>query len=261
MTKAFSSAAARGAWEGLASAVSFLSPLGAHREVNNAALAWLGPAGAGLGAAVGQVWWAGTKRAGPLFGGALATVADAAFTGALHLDGLADAADGLVPVMDRSRRLEVMADPATGAFGTTALSGTLILRAAALSAVEPDAALLASLWCLSRTLMAGVAQTMTYARPGGGLVSAFLPQNPKTPTAVLPSLLGGGLVSLALARPWRHPLAVVPLIGAVLAGAGVATVARRRIGGFTGDVLGAIGVVAETAGIAIWALVSHRGGK
>jgi len=64
---------------------------------------------------------------------ALVVVAWAIATGGLHLDGLADTADGLMAAGDRRRRLEAMADPRVGAFGALAVAGLLLLKWSALS--------------------------------------------------------------------------------------------------------------------------------
>ena len=73
--------------------------------------------------------------------------ADLAVTGMLHFDGLVDSADGLLPPLDGpDRRLEVMADPATGAFGVGVGGGVLLLRWASLASLAPSPALLGALW-------------------------------------------------------------------------------------------------------------------
>jgi len=155
-----------------------------------------------------------------------------------------DAADGLLPHLDRERRLDVMASPEAGAFGVGAAGAVLVLRWAALASMAPSALLLAGLWCLSRTAMAVTATARPYARRDG-LVTAFLGGNP------LPVAAGGA----ALAGLAAHLGRGIPGLAAVVAaGAGAAAVvalSQRRIGGFTGDVLGAAGVVGETAGLVV----------
>jgi adenosylcobinamide-GDP ribazoletransferase len=171
--------------------------------------------------------------------------ADLGLTGMLHLDGVVDSADGLLPPLDRERRLEVMSAPDAGAFGVGAAAVLLILRWAALSAIRPGVLLLAGLWCLSRTLMVVVARTQPYARGSGGLADAF--RGPFSwPVAVV-----GCAVAVALTAGWR--LVAGPAAAAAAAAAGMAVVllARRRIGGYTGDVLGAGAFVAETAGLVV----------
>ena len=189
---------------------------------------------------------------------AIAVIADAALTGLLHLDGLADAADGLLPPLSRARRLEVMADPRLGAFGAAGLGIVLLARFGAFASMLPSPLAVAGLWSGSRTAMAVTARAVPYARPGG-LASAFLPApgaRTRPGAAARPAVLGlaGGLLAVALAFAGRGALGVAA-VGAEAAGAAaVVFLARRRLGGFTGDVLGAAAVVGETAGLLTLAL-------
>jgi len=238
-------------------ALSFLTPFGGAAEPAPSALAWFPAVGALIGLGVGAVWWA-ARRAWPSpAAAAIALIADAALTGMLHLDGLADAADGLLPPLPRARRLEVMADPRLGAFGAAGLATVLLARFGALASMMPSALAMAGLWSGSRAAMAVTARAVPYARPAG-LASAFRGSpaagaaRPRA-AAVLasPVFLGlaGGLLAAGLAFAGRgaHGLAAV---GAESAGAGaVVLLAWRRLGGFTGDVLGAAAVVGETAGL------------
>src|SRR5262245_12725103 len=98
-------------------ALGFLTVVGRSRTPTSRALAWFGPAGALIGATLGMLWW-GTTNAWPAaVAAAIVVAADLGITGMLHLDGLADAADGLLPHLERDRRLAVMATPDIGAFG------------------------------------------------------------------------------------------------------------------------------------------------
>jgi adenosylcobinamide-GDP ribazoletransferase len=180
---------------------------------------------------------------------AVVVAVDVALTGYLHFDGLADAADGLLPPMTTERRLEVMADPSVGAFGAVTLVVVIVLRFSALASTAALPLVVGALWCVSRTAMAIVARTVHYARPGG-LASAFVDR--RTPGPVVPAAVGGVLtIGLAIAGRGWHGLAAV---GAEAVGVLVVVLfARRRIGGFTGDVLGAAGVVGETLGLLVLA--------
>jgi adenosylcobinamide-GDP ribazoletransferase len=199
--------------------------------------------GAFVGLTVGVVWAAAGELWPPLVAATLAVVADAALTGMLHLDGLADTADGLLPPLDRERRLRVMADPHTGAFGTVTVVLVLLLRVAALAALEPDPLLLAGVWGASRAAMGVALATLPYARPEGGLASAF------AATPLAPSLVGGGLALALTVVAGGVPEGPAAVAGLVLGAAAVLGLARSRLGGFTGDVLGATGLVAETAAL------------
>ena len=105
---------------------------------------------------------------------ALTIAADLALTGLLHIDGLVDSADGLLPHLPVERRLEVMAEPTVGAYGVAVAAVVLLLRFAALASMAPAVLLVAGAWCGSRTVMAVTARAMPYARPGGGLATAML---------------------------------------------------------------------------------------
>jgi adenosylcobinamide-GDP ribazoletransferase len=225
-------------------ALAFLTPLFGASEPRPETLNWFPFAGAALGLVLGAVWWGAERVWPPAVAAAIVVAADLALTGLLHVDGLADSADGLLPHLDRTRRLEVMAAPDVGAFGVATVGAVLLLRWAALATTAPSALLLGGLWCASRTAMAVTARTVPYARPGG-LASSFLGGR-----ALATAIVGGALaVALAFAGP-GVPGALA--VGAVVLGAaGVVVLARRRIGGFTGDVLGASGMVGETAGLVV----------
>ena len=225
-------------------AVGFLTPFGGATTPGPKAFRWFPATGAGLGLALGSVWWAGSEVWPAPVAAALVVAADMALTGPLHMYGLVDSADGLLPPLDgREHRLEVMATPDVGAFGVATAAVVLLLRWTALAATAPAPLLLAALWCGSRTAMVVTARALPYARPGG-LAQPFLGDGGWSAAA-------GGIAAVALAVWWR-PMAG-PLVLAAAAGgaAGVAVLARRRLGGFTGDVLGAAGVTAETAGLLV----------
>lgn len=224
-------------------ALSFLTPIGGARTPTAAAVPWFPVVGLLVGLGVGGVWWGAGELWPPLVAAALAVAADLVLTGMLHLDGVADSADGLLPHLDRPRRLEVMADPTVGAFGVSVVAGVLLLRWSALASMAPDPWLVAGLWSLSRTLMAAVTMTVPYARPGG-LAQAFAGASRIT------ILLGWLLAAVVLALAVEEP-AIVVLPAAWAGGGAVVLLARARIGGYTGDVLGAAGVVTETVGLLV----------
>jgi adenosylcobinamide-GDP ribazoletransferase len=227
-------------------ALGFLTVVGRSRTPTPRSLAWFGPTGALIGAALGLLWWGTTNAWSPAVAAAIVVAADLAVTGMLHLDGLADAADGLLPHLERRRRLAVMAAPEVGAFGVATVVATLLLRFAALATMTPDGwhgvAYLAGVWCAARTLMAVTACITPYAR-GVGLANAFLGGS-----VAAPLVLGGPLTALAVGRGLGG---VVAVIAGLLGGAFVVIVAQRRIGGFTGDVLGAAGIVTETIALVV----------
>jgi adenosylcobinamide-GDP ribazoletransferase len=223
-------------------ALGFLTVVGGAAAPDRRAAAWFAPVGALVGLAVGLVWSGAAELWPPLLAAVLAVGADAVLTGMLHLDGLADAADGLLPPVDRARRLAIMAAPDVGAFGLVALLVVLLARVAALAALTPDPLLVAGLWAGARAGMALTMALVPYARAGGA-ASGFADRRTGPP-----ALAGAGALAVVVATAGGW--AGVATAGALVAGfAAVVGLAVHRLGGYTGDVLGAAGVVAETVGL------------
>lgn len=226
-------------------ALAFLTSIGGARTPSSTAFRWFPVVGAGLGLALGGLWWGADRLWPPAVAAALVVVADLGLTGALHLDGLVDSADGMLSHVPPERRLEVMATPDVGAFGLAAGASALLLRFAALAALRPAPLLLAGLWCGSRTAMALVALALPYARAEGGLADAFLGDR------AAPIGVAGLATAALLAGLWRVGPGLAAVAALAVAAAAVAALGRRRLGGFTGDVLGACGLVGETAGLLV----------
>jgi adenosylcobinamide-GDP ribazoletransferase len=243
----------------LRAAVAFLTPFGHASPAEPApppsplSMTYFPLVGAAIGGLVGLTWRRARRSFSPTLSATLAVVADCAFTGALHLDGLADTADGLFAHVPAKNRLDIMSEPRVGSFAVVALGLALLSRAAALAALEPSPVLLGALYCSSRSVMVIGSRVLPYARQEG-LASAFLPpagDGPDHPDQALLAALAGagtalGVASLVAGR--RGAAAVIA--GWATAGL-VLESARRRIGGFTGDVLGAAGVVCETSGFVV----------
>jgi adenosylcobinamide-GDP ribazoletransferase len=226
------------------SALGFLTIVGGAAPPDRRAPAWFGLVGALVGLAVGAVWWGAGELWPPLLAAVLAVAADAAVTGMLHLDGLADSADGLLPPVDRQRRLAIMATADVGAFGLVAVVVVLGARVAALAALSPDPLLLAGLWAGARAGMALTMAVVPYARDTGA-ASGFAGRG-IAPGAV--TLAAAGALIVATLGGWAGVATAAALIAGFVA---VVAVAVRRLGGYTGDVLGAAGVVAETVGLVV----------
>ena len=234
----------------LREAVAFLTPFTrAKSPPTPEAMAYFPVVGAGLGLVEGLIWRSTRKGWGPIPGAIIVVAADMALTGALHLDGLADTADGLLAHVPAKGRLDIMAEPEIGTFGALALGVALLSRAAALSAIEPSPLLLAALSCSSRSLMVLGSRAMPYARETG-LATPFLSTDASTDNALRSAI--GGVVGAAMIAGLAHGRrGVLGVVAGSMAGAGVLFGAKRRIGGFTGDVLGAAGVVCETVGLVV----------
>jgi adenosylcobinamide-GDP ribazoletransferase len=229
------------------SALGFLTVVGGAAPPDRRAPAWFGPVGAALGLTVGGAWWVAGELWPPLVAAVVALAVDAALTGMLHVDGLADSADGLLAPLDRHRRLEVMASPEVGAFGVMVVTLVVLARVAALAALAPDPLLVAGLWTTSRSAMALALALLPYARPAGGAASGF--RAAAAPPALAGLAVGCAVVAWTVDAGWGPGVLVA---AAALAGFGaVMMLAWRRLGGYTGDVLGAAGLVAETVGMLV----------
>src|SRR3954466_13379625 len=142
------------------------------------AAAWFPLVGALVGLVAGGAWVAAEPTLGAGVAGALAVVVMVVLTGALHQDGLADCADGLGVRGDRTLRLAVMRDSATGAFGTTALVAWGLLLASALAPLPPDdaiAPLVAPAAPPPKDAIAALVLAAALGRGGAVLHAAFAP--------------------------------------------------------------------------------------
>jgi adenosylcobinamide-GDP ribazoletransferase len=176
-----------------------------------------------------------------LVGAAAALAVLAVVTGGLHLDGLADTADGLLGGRDRERRLKIMRDPRVGSFGAIALVLVLLIDVATLSSITPVRALLSLVvaGALSRWAMLWLVALLPYARPQGLGIAAAGGHR------VFDLVLGSLLAALACLLDWRSAVIAVLLVTVVATG--VAVFAKNRIGGATGDVYGAAAELCQLA--------------
>jgi adenosylcobinamide-GDP ribazoletransferase len=222
-------------------AVAFLTvlPAGGGRLTRRAA-PWFALVGAALGALAGGAALGLAEIVPPLVAGALAVALELALTGALHADGLADSADGLGG-RDRERALAIMRDHALGAYGASALVLDLLVKAAALGALAHAGELLpvVAAFALSRAAALPLAAALPYARPGEGTGRAL--DGLTWPVAALATVPALALAALAGAY--------AAVAAAVAVTAGVGALAHRRLGGVTGDVMGAAIELTATAAL------------
>jgi adenosylcobinamide-GDP ribazoletransferase len=226
----------------------------ARAQARGARAAWAWPlAGALVGLLAGLIgltaWALGLP---PGVAAGLTLVTQVMLTGAMHEDGLADTADGLWGGYTRERRLEIMKDSAIGAYGTIALVLSLLLRFAVLSTLFATGHALLALvaaGALSRAAMGVTMSTLPNAR-GAGLSDSV--GRPPRATAAL----GLGL-ALALGLILTGPAAWLgSALAASLAALTLAALARVKIGGQTGDILGATQQVTEIAALAAFAALA-----
>jgi adenosylcobinamide-GDP ribazoletransferase len=184
--------------------------------------------------------------------GAVVVGLGALLTRGLHLDGLADTVDGLGSYAGRERALEIMRGPEVGPFGVVALVLVLLVQAGSVASLvgtaEPRAyaALPVALATGRLAALAGCVRGVPAARPDGlgALVAGSVGRVPVA-LAVL-----AVVAAAVLAGPVRGPVAVLGGLGAALL---LLRHARRRLGGVTGDVLGALVEVAQTVALVVLA--------
>lgn len=178
--------------------------------------------------------------------GALALGVQIGLTGGLHEDGLADTADGLGGGRDREHALLIMRDSRLGTYGVLALVLIVLIRAAGFGELIGSGQALVALPMLaaaSRAWMAVALVILPPARPDG------LGHGASQGDGRQPAMVAAGLGALVLCLMGKWGLAALPaMMGAAIL---LGWQARRRIGGQTGDILGAIQITSETAGLIV----------
>lgn len=204
------------------------------------AVPWLPVVGAAIGAAVAAVYAATRPAIGPLPAAVLAIGSGILITGALHEDGLADTADAFGAGEGRERTLEIMKDPRHGTYGMLALVLSVGLRVAALSQLSAVAAMAAlpAAHATSRAAAAWMLSRWPAATPDG-LGATYA--GPVTRAHAATAVMFGGVAAAALLGAWGAASFVIVAIPALALG----RVASRRVGGITGDVLGAAQQIGE----------------
>ncbi len=177
----------------------------------------------------------------------------AVISGGLHLDGLADTADGVLSHKPRERILEIMRDQQIGAMGALALIFCLLLKVSGTMGLEGGARWV---WLLTAPALARTAQILglvftDYARKEGGIASPLFQKNKHSLLifcclpAMIPFCLGVkvGLIVLAL---------FTLLTGSLF------LFFQKKIGGMTGDTLGALSEVVEAMILVLGVSLSSR---
>ena len=216
----------------------FPVPIRCDADEVGRAVRWFPLVGALLGAMVAAtaLGLAQAPRLPPVMGALLVVGLSGWATGAIHLDGLADTADGFGGGRTSEDGLRIMRDPRLGTFGVLALIFVVGLKIGALSALWERRALwrpLIASSVLGRWTPAALGMWLPYARVDGGVGRAATgPRDMEglavaTGTTAIVSVLTVGIASL-----WLGGITL-------LITAAVGRAARRRIGGVTGDVFGA----------------------
>lgn len=197
--------------------------------------------------AVVDPWW------GPVVATIAAVGVVIAVTGALHEDGLADTADGLWGGDEPTRRLAIMRDSRLGTYGVVTLVGTLGLRVALLAPLGVGGFARAVI-CGHVLSRAAMLLTVRVLSPAGGWSSEQMRGGPGRAGLAVAGVTTAVAVAAATG-PWA--LLVVAAAGGVAVL--VVWLLRARLGGFTGDALGAVSQVVDLAALAAVAALVRAG--
>ncbi len=164
-------------------------------------------------------------------------------TGAFHEDGMADSCDGFGGGYTRTRILEIMKDSRIGTFGATGLFFVLLIKFSALASLQPLCFpwVLMAAHGLSRVLPVVVIYSLNYARNDDG-TSKIKSVSEKGSMGGLMVALFFGMAFLVF-LPWKSVLLICVLLAVVYTI--FVTYINKRIGGFTGDTLGALQQISE----------------
>ncbi len=214
-------------------------------------IGWLvGAWGAACLAATG--WLLAPSPWMPLVAAVLSTVATLWLTGGLHEDGLADVADGLGGFVPPERALEIMKDSRLGAYGAMALVMALLAKLSLVALlidihVQSAALLLCSIHVLSRMAPLALMQCLPYVGQAAHSKALHAAGRPLAARGLVAATLWC-LPALALTG-WLGglPLVISLVLPGALATAAMVRWLRRRLGGMTGDCLGAAQQVCELA--------------
>ncbi|SHE85336.1 cobalamin-5'-phosphate synthase [Tissierella praeacuta DSM 18095] len=171
-------------------------------------------------------------------------------TGGLHLDGLSDTFDGFLSNRDKEKTLEIMKDSRIGAFGVLSLILLIMFKFILIYSIKNLPLAIVLSFANSRLVVARIIAYKKNARPGG-LGDLFHQSNPK----ILMIISGIIYIIILLLLDIRY---IIPLLINFLAGEYISYIAYKKIGGFTGDVYGAVIELGDTIsllgfwGVMLW---------
>jgi adenosylcobinamide-GDP ribazoletransferase len=178
----------------------------------------------------------------PVIAAILAVLTSLVATGAYHEDGFADTCDGLGGSFDREKKLAIMQDSRHGTFGVAAVVATVLLRVAALATIAEPVLAVTALIATHAGARAFLPAAMLWGQPAKTDGQGFAAGKPER--ASVWGALGLAAIIAFVALGF---VALPALLAGAVAAYAMFTIARRQIGGYTGDVLGAIEQVAEIA--------------
>lgn len=216
-----------------------------------------------VGLVAGAVLWCGQQVFPPAVAVGLSMAATLLLTGGFHEDGFADTCDGLGGAVSRERALAIMKDSRIGAYGAMGLVVMLGLKAAALTALPLALAVPASLLAHTASRAAAVALIRMLAYAGDVDHAKAKPMAQRISVAGL-AVAMGWVLTLAVAlvswnRFWLSAVAVGVLL-AVVGTVGCRRWLNRRLGGYTGDTLGATQQITELLVLLGWLAALRWGG-
>ena len=198
-----------------------------------------------LGALSGAIFWlAHSVGLGTLPAVIVALALSALISGGLHEDGFADVADGFGGGWSKERKLEIMRDSQIGTYGVLALIFSVGFRITAYSSIIASqnsfitsVAMFAAIGCLSRSTMALMMYQLPLARKDGRAVDAGTPSHDNLRNGLFISAITGLLCLLVVVKT---SAVIASFAGVAIAYLVVRKLAKSHIGGYTGDVLGAL---------------------
>ena len=196
-----------------------------------------------VGAVAAAVYTLASVATSPLVSAVITVILLSLLSGFLHLDGLADTADGFMSSRSSSRCLEIMRDSHIGVMGCAAICGVWLLKTSALLSIDETEIVSGVIIAATagRVAIVCLMSLLPYARQEGGLASLFAPSAEKRAALVSLLLLAIIVVLVSVGRLLFTTIALVAVLALF------APLCRRRIGGYTGDTLGAVCELTETA--------------
>jgi adenosylcobinamide-GDP ribazoletransferase len=241
------------------SALRFLTPVpvpgswaGGERELSRSP--WFFPfVGLLIGGVAAAACFGLDQVLPPLPGSAIVVCILIAASRGLHMDGLADTADGMLSSRPRDQILTIMRDSRTGAMGVVAVVCVILLKTALLASIAPEGArwkIVLLMPLAGRCAMVATKSVFPYARPSGGLATVFVMRGARRwlllVWALLVLMVGGWLIA--------GIEGLVAGAASVVTGLAVGLYCHRRIGGYTGDTLGAANELVECVPVLVGAL-------